>query len=91
MTLPRVLKFHGNQILMGPHPNVEKLRDFELDGDALRRGNVLALPAGTAYVRLGVNYNYFYNGIFLAINHPDYLQLGVRVTYAGLEIVKVKE
>jgi beta-fructofuranosidase len=90
MTLPRVLRRNGNSILVGPHPNVQKLRGDPLDGKALFRGNIIPLPNGTAYIQLGLNYNYFYNGIFLRLNHPDYLQLGVRVTNIGMEIVKVK-
>lgn len=94
MTLPRLIKLtpYGDHLLIAPHPNVlNQLKDIELDSSALLRGNLVPLPRGTAYINLQISYSYFYNGIFLKINHPDYLQLGVRVTYAGLELVKVKQ
>lgn len=94
MTLPRIMKpsWRYDRLLVAPHPNVFKMLDIELDGQALERGNVVPLPRGTAYIKLVIDYNYFYNGIFVRINHAGYLQLGVRVTRAaGLELVKVNE
>ncbi|CAK5123558.1 unnamed protein product [Meloidogyne enterolobii] len=91
LTLPWVIRWNNRQLLIGPHPNVlGQLRDIELDGKALLRGNAVVLPNGTAYIRLALEYYYFYNGIFLQLNHPDYIQLGVKVSKDGLEIVKVK-
>uniref|UniRef100_A0A1I8BB87 beta-fructofuranosidase n=1 Tax=Meloidogyne hapla TaxID=6305 RepID=A0A1I8BB87_MELHA len=49
LTLPWVIRWTNTHLLIGPHPNVlGQLRDIELDGKALLRGNVVGLPNGTA-------------------------------------------